>query len=304
MVAQLREEVIEHKEQLKVWQDSFLRADRERSSLSVRLQEVVEVLQSVPRHSSSIDTAPMTPVSRYADDAESSAYQSASTSRPGTTKLPLSPPDHDTPAHHQPAKAYRRTANTTVVTKTPMRHETAAREPKPKPWPLPSTSSSTPRDITQPSTSRVIRHVTAVVRVKREEDASDDERLRAPPSRSQSVYEEEVVQRHRTRERSSAAKRRIIYDEDYEEAEQDSAGESDEEDDPLMMGVEVSATNLVYYLLTDIDSLHRHQDDLAQNEHTQSPHLLPRSANSPQIQTPVVEHSPHDERHDNLNPYL
>ncbi|KAJ7600843.1 hypothetical protein C8J56DRAFT_880456 [Mycena floridula] len=204
-IVHLRREIAQLKGQALNWQEHFLRVEQERCVLSTRIEE----LEFHRIHRTSLDTAPLTPVSRHPDERSSS-----SASLPPKSKIPLiplSPPE--------PGPSARPPRNLLLT--------------GPKSKAEPSQLSTSLHKPSQPVMTRVIRRVQTVIRVKQEDESEED-----PPAYAA------AEQSHRNR---SAGKRSrmTVQDEpdDWSSGSRSPAHmaddeEDEDEDDPLRIGAQ------------------------------------------------------------------
>ncbi|KAL0581150.1 hypothetical protein V5O48_000840 [Marasmius crinis-equi] len=229
-IVQLRKDLTWWKDQARNWQEHFLRVEEARCTLSSRLEEYKEKLNTRP----TMNVAPLTPVSRYADSDESKDN-------------PCSPPSSAGPSQPTRSVPHRK--------KTPMPKTKAIKQDEGSADKVViKQRKSNPVDLanqvqrTEPPTiihTRLIRRVHAVVPVK-EESEEDEEPLETSPLSSPPPIQHPIVRgkswRNAQKYLSQVAEEDELEDEGYadhdvgrQEEEEEEEPQEEEEDDELMI---------------------------------------------------------------------
>ncbi|KAI0669261.1 hypothetical protein C8Q78DRAFT_1042550 [Trametes maxima] len=276
------------------WKDQYRRAEHERGRLSVRIDELMagQLAWNVAAHAY---PAPYTPRVAYAEIAEASSSSSGGTKRASTVsgahrergtphRNARLPQDDDVEVPPPPVRKSKTAGAQTPRSVPQTDHERAPKSPARQPTsrrkeavsganprasgsrPAPRTTASRPTPARRESQAtaepqqKVIRHVTAIVNVK-EEEQDEDDLGDADSALSGSVYDTEddvppaLPSRKRRRTSNASARRKQIIP-DWDEDEQtpdvgndtercDAALEDEDEDDELLLAPQKPAVGHV-----------------------------------------------------------
>ncbi|KAG6918772.1 hypothetical protein DXG01_011963 [Tephrocybe rancida] len=247
IIAQLRREATQWKDQSRNWQEHFLRVEQERCNLSTRVEELVAERLSWNR---SLPTL-FTPNYPVADDVSSAPLPKPIRTSTFSRKHPISPPDVDSPSIQMSGHKSTRIASKPIRLKhsdsTPPR-PLFSRDPSASNHNIHGQNNRTRKTPVEsptqpPARTTVIRRVHALINVKQEgseEESVDlDEEATIAPSTTKRVSPRKRKAIHQAEDYVSGEESDhapLASDQSYEEDEDEQ--DVDDDDDELMLGAE------------------------------------------------------------------